>query len=89
MMEDLFTQPILDAVQKLKPLADQVGCTMAQLALAWCLRHDVISSVIVGATRPAQVDDNVAAAEIDVDADVFRKMDDILAPVAPFEPYAA
>jgi voltage-dependent potassium channel beta subunit len=89
MMEDLFTQPILDAVQKLKPLADQVGCTMAQLALAWCLRHDVISSVIVGATRPAQVDDNVAAAEIDVDADVFRKMDDILAPVAPFEPYTA
>ena len=89
MMEDYFTQPILDAVQRLKPLADGLGCTLAQLALAWCLRHDVISSVIVGATRPEQVNDNVAASELDVDADVFRKMDDILAPVAPFEPYTA
>ena len=89
MMEDYFTQPVLDAVQRLKPLADEAHCTLAQLALAWCLREEVVSSVIVGATRPEQVDDNVAAADLDIDSSVFARMNDILAPVAPFEPYTA
>jgi aryl-alcohol dehydrogenase-like predicted oxidoreductase len=89
MMEDYFTQPVLDAVQRLRPLAERAHCTLAQLALAWCLRTDVVSSVIVGATRPEQVDDNVAAADLDVDPEIFRQMDDILAPVAPFEPYTS
>jgi aryl-alcohol dehydrogenase-like predicted oxidoreductase len=88
MMEDYFTQPVLDAVQRLQPLAQRAGCSLAQLALAWCLRTDVVSSVIVGATRPEQVDDNVAAAELDIDPEIFRQMDDVLAPVAPFEPYS-
>lgn len=89
MMEDYFTQPVLDAVQRLKPLAERAHCTLAQLALAWCLRDEVVSSVIVGATRPEQVDDNVAAADLDVDPEIFRALDDILAPVAPFEPYTS
>ena len=89
MMEDYFTQPILDAVQRLKPLAEKSHCTLAQLALAWCLRDDVVSAVIVGATQPEQVDDNVAAADLDVDPEIFRQMDDILAPVAPYEPYTS
>ena len=88
MMEDYFTQPVLDAVQRLKPLAQRAGCSLAQLALAWCLRSDVVSSVIAGATRPEQVDDNVAAADLDVDPEIFRAMDDVLAPVAPFVPYS-
>jgi aryl-alcohol dehydrogenase-like predicted oxidoreductase len=89
MMEDYFTQPVLDAVQRLQPLAQRAGCTLAQLALAWCLRYEVVSSVIVGATRPEQVDDNVAAADLDVDPAIFREMDAVLSPVAPFEPYVA
>ncbi len=89
MMEDYFTQPVLDAVQRLAPLAKRAGCTLAQLALAWCLRTDAVSSVIVGATRPEQVDDNVAAADLDADPAIFEEMDRILAPVAPFEPYTA
>ncbi len=89
MMEDYFTQPVLDAVARLKPLAGEAHCTLAQLALAWCLRDEVVSAVIVGATRPEQVDDNVAAADLDVDPAVFARMDDILAPVAPYEPYTA
>jgi aryl-alcohol dehydrogenase-like predicted oxidoreductase len=80
---------VLDAVQRLKPLADEARCTLAQLALAWCLRRPEVASVIVGATRPEQVDDNVAAADLDVDPSVFARMDDILAPVAPYEPYTA
>ena len=88
-MEDYFTQPVLDAVQRLKPLAESAHCTLAQLALAWCLRTSIVSSVIVGATRPEQVDDNVAAADLDVDPAIFTAMDNILAPVAPFEPYTS
>ncbi|HEX3549740.1 MAG TPA: aldo/keto reductase family protein [Candidatus Elarobacter sp.] len=88
MMEDYFTQPVLDAVQQLRPLAQRAGCTLAQLALAWCLRTDAVSSVIVGATRPEQVDDNVAAADLDVDPAIFAEMDRILATVAPPEPQA-
>ena len=87
MMEEYFTQPVLDAVAKLAPLAQRAGCTIGQLALAWCLRVPEITSCIVGATKVEHVDDNVAAADLDVDPEIFRQMDDILAPVAPFEPY--
>jgi voltage-dependent potassium channel beta subunit len=89
MMEDYFTQPVLDAVQRVKPLAQKAGCTLAQFALAWCLRDSVVSSVIVGATRPDQVDDNVIAADLDIDPSLFTEMDRILEPIVPFEPYVA
>lgn len=82
MMSDYFTQPVLDAVQRLKPLAERAGCTVAQLALAWCLRDDVVAAVIVGASRPEQVDENVAAADLQIDPQIFRELDAILAPVA-------
>jgi aryl-alcohol dehydrogenase-like predicted oxidoreductase len=83
MMEDYFTQPVLDAVQQIVPLAKEAGVTMSQLALAWCLRKPGISSVIIGATKVEQVDDNAAAASVDVDSTIFAKMDAILEPVAP------
>ena len=89
MMGRYFSQPVLDAVQRLLPLANEAGCTLAQLSLAWCLRDAVISSVIVGATRPAQVDDNAAASDLDVDPAILARMDEILAPVVPNEPYRA
>jgi aryl-alcohol dehydrogenase-like predicted oxidoreductase len=89
MMDRYFEQPVLDAVQKLKPLAREAGCTLAQLSLAWCLRDPVISAVIVGATRPEQVDDNAVAADLNVPSEVFAAMDKILAPVVPHEPYQA
>lgn len=87
MMDRYFEQPVLDAVQKLKPLAREAGCSLAQLSLAWCLRDPIISAVIVGATRPDQVDDNVAAADLEIAPNVFAAMDKILAPVVPHEPY--
>jgi 1-deoxyxylulose-5-phosphate synthase len=70
-------------------LAQRAGASLAQLALAWCLREGVVSSVIVGASRPEQVDENVAAPELDVDPAILAEMDRILAPVMPFEPYLA
>lgn len=89
MMEDYFTQPVLDAVQKLAPLAKRAGASMAQLSLAWCLRQRAVTSVIVGATKVEHVDDNVGAADLAVDPQIFAEMDRILKPVAPFEPYTA
>ena len=89
MMEDYFTQPVLDAVQRLRPLAAESNCTMAQLALAWCLRQPAVTSVIVGATKREHVQDNAAAGDLHIDPSVFTAMDRILAPVAPVEPYLA
>jgi voltage-dependent potassium channel beta subunit len=83
MMEDYFTQPVLDAVQRVVPIAKEAGVSLPQLALAWCLRKPGISSVIFGATKPQHVDDNVAAANVDIDAAIFTRMDEILEPVAP------
>jgi voltage-dependent potassium channel beta subunit len=61
---DIMNDDTLRKVQKLQPIADRLGCTMAQLALAWILRLPNISSVIVGASRPEQVKDNAAAAQV-------------------------
>jgi len=87
MMEDYFTQPVLDAVAQLKPIADGAGCSLAQLALAWCLRRPEVTSVIVGATKVEHVDDNVAAGDLTLDDEVYLQFDRILAPGAPSEPY--
>ena len=89
MMDRYYSQPVLDAVATLRPLAQEAGASLAALALAWCLRRPEISSVIVGATKPGHVDDNVEAADLDVAPGIFARMDAILEPVAPYEPYAS
>ncbi len=89
MMEDYFKQNVLDAVQRLKPLAQRAGCSLSQVALAWCLRQPAVTSVIVGATKIQHVDDNVGAADLHVDPALFAEMDAILLPVAPHEPYVS
>ncbi len=57
---------MLQAVDALRPLADEAGLTLAQLALAWVLREANVSAAIIGATRPEQVDENVVASGHDV-----------------------
>ena len=51
-------------VERLRPIADRLGCSMAQLAIAWCTKHPMVSTVITGASRPDQVRDNFAALEV-------------------------
>jgi aryl-alcohol dehydrogenase-like predicted oxidoreductase len=75
-------QGLLDALQQVQEIAKQAGCTLPQLALKWCLRQPLVSSVIVGATKPQHVEENAAASDIDVDRSVFDRMDEILAPWA-------
>lgn len=81
-VEQWMRPEVLDAVQALRPIADEAGCTLAQLALAWCLREPWVSSVIIGATKPSHVDDNVAAADLDLDDDVLDRVDELLEPVS-------
>ena len=77
------------AVQKLVPLAKEAGCSMTQLALAWCLRQPAVTSTIVGATKIEHVDDNVAAGDLNLDPKLFERMNAILKPILPNEPYLA
>jgi len=72
---------ILEAVQLLRPVADGLGVTMAQLALAWVLREPDVASAIIGATRPDQIDDNVAASGLRLDDDVLHAVDAALGDV--------
>jgi voltage-dependent potassium channel beta subunit len=84
--EDLRTDEILTAVQNLRPLAEQAGLSMAQMAIAWVLSHDFISSAIVGASRPEQLVDNLGAAGKTLDADLMAAIDDVLADVIVTDP---
>ena len=88
-MSDYFTQPVLDAVAQLQPLAREAGVSLAQLALAWTLRQPAVSSAIVGATNPAHVRDNVLAGSAHVDPRIFNEVDRILQPVQAFEAYTS
>ncbi len=81
-MRRYFTHDVLDAVAKARGVADEAGCSLAQLALAWCLRQPFVSSVIVGASRPGHVDDNVGAADLRLGDDALAAFDALLAPVA-------
>ncbi|GAA5164240.1 aldo/keto reductase [Viridibacterium curvum] len=64
LQERLRDEPRNAAVRKLLPLAQEVGCSLSQLAIAWCLRNRNVSSVITGASRPAQVVENMKALEV-------------------------
>jgi len=77
---------VLTAVQQLKPLADQAGLTMAQMAVAWVLQNPNVSSAIVGATRPEQVRDNVKASGVKLEADLLKAIDAIVEPIVERDP---
>jgi aryl-alcohol dehydrogenase-like predicted oxidoreductase len=72
---------VLAAVEKLKPIAREAGCTLAQFALAWVLREDNVASAIVGASRPSQLEDNAAASDLKVDPALFAQAEAICAEV--------
>ena len=70
---------VLTKVQQLKPIAQQAGITMAQMSIAWTLKNKNVASAIVGATRPEQLDDNVKASGVVLDADTLKAIDKVLA----------
>ena len=86
MMGDLLKDEVLTAVQKLKPLADECGATMAQFALAWVLKNQNVSAAIVGASRPEQITSNVGALEIEISDEIMKKVDEALKGVVISDP---
>ena len=82
----LMADDVLTTVQKLKPLADQAGLSMAQMAVAWVLQNPNVSSAIVGATRPEQVQDNAKASGVKLDADLLKAIDEALDPIVERDP---
>jgi aryl-alcohol dehydrogenase-like predicted oxidoreductase len=82
----LMRDEVLTAVQGLKPLAEQAGLTMAQLGVAWVLQNPNVSSAIVGATRPEQLEDNVKAAGVKLDADLLKAIDEVVGPIVQSDP---
>ena len=77
---------VLTRVQELAPLADEAGLSLAQLAVAWTLQNDNVSAAIIGASRPEQVTENVKAAGVKLDADLMKKIDEVLDGVVESDP---
>jgi aryl-alcohol dehydrogenase-like predicted oxidoreductase len=85
-MQGFLRNDILTRVQELRPVAGDLGLSMAQLAVAWVLQNPNVASAIIGASRPEQVADNVRAAGVRLDADVLKRIDDILGDVVERDP---
>jgi aryl-alcohol dehydrogenase-like predicted oxidoreductase len=80
-MDRFRDDDVLEAVQRLRPIADGLGISMAQLALAWVLREEDVASAIIGASRPEQVEDNAAASGVHLDAATLAAIDEAVADV--------
>jgi aryl-alcohol dehydrogenase-like predicted oxidoreductase len=80
-IDRLLAPPVLEAVQRLRPVAQEAGLAMAQLALAWVLREPNVASAIVGASRPEQVHANASAAGIELSVDTLAAIDAALGDV--------
>jgi aryl-alcohol dehydrogenase-like predicted oxidoreductase len=85
-IQHFLNDDVLTRVERLRPIADGLGLTMAQLAVAWVLQNPNVSSAIIGASRPEQVRDNVKASGVTLPADALRKIDEALGSVVVRDP---
>jgi len=88
-MDRLLDDAVLEAVGRLRPIAEQAGLSMAELALAWVLRRDELASAIVGATRPEQVHANAKASGIQLTPDILAAIEEALGDTPITEPTLA
>ena len=86
MISGWMRDEVLTAVQNLIPIAQEVGLTMSQFALAWALQNKNVSSVIMGATKPSQVKENVKAAGVKLDESVMKSVNEILGDLPEMDP---
>ena len=77
-MRELMNERVLSAVEGLEEVASDLGLSMSQLALAWVLRRENVSSAIVGASRPEQVEDNAAASGVELPPEALGRIDAVL-----------
>ncbi len=86
MISRAMDETILERVQDLKPIAADLGLSMAQLAIAWVLQNDNVSAAIIGASRPEQVEENVVASGVQIPADAMTLIDETLGDVVITDP---
>ncbi|WP_129338969.1 aldo/keto reductase family protein [Cellulomonas endophytica] len=86
MIKRFMNDDVLTRVQGLQPVADELGLSMAQLAVAWVLQNDNVAAALIGASRPEQVHENVKAAGVTIEADVLQRIDDVLGDVVERDP---
>ncbi len=77
---------VLERVERLRPIADDAGLSMAQLAIAWVLQNPNVSAAIIGATRPEQVTENVVATGVRLEPELLARIDEVLGPVVERDP---
>jgi len=78
MISRFMNDDLLGRVQELKPVASDLGLSMAQLAVAWVLQNDNVATAIIGASKPSQVEDNAGASGVKLEADVLSRIDEVL-----------
>jgi aryl-alcohol dehydrogenase-like predicted oxidoreductase len=86
MISRFMRDDVLSAVQQLGPIADELGITSAQLAIAWVLANDNVASALVGASRPEQVTENVKASGVEIPPDLMKRIDEALGDVVVHDP---
>ena len=86
MIKRWLQDDVLERVQQLKPIADEAGLSLAQLAVAWVLQNDNVSAAIIGASRPEQVSDNVKASGVVLEPATLKAIDDVVGPVVERDP---
>ncbi|HET7475276.1 MAG TPA: aldo/keto reductase family protein [Dermatophilaceae bacterium] len=86
MIKRYLQDETLTRVQRLKPIADELGLTMAQLAVAWVLQNDNVAAALVGASRPEQVAENVLASGVKIPAELMSRVDEALGDVVTDDP---
>src|SRR6476661_581352 len=86
MIQRWMRDDVLTGVQQLKPIAEEAGLTMPQLAVAWVLQNQNVASAIIGASRPEQIADSAAAAGVRLEPEVLKKIDDAIGSLAERDP---
>ena len=84
-MDRFSSEQVLEAVQRLQPIADGLGITMVQLAIAWVLSEPNVAAAIIGASRPQQVEDNASASGIELDDATLAAIDEAVADVVVYD----
>jgi aryl-alcohol dehydrogenase-like predicted oxidoreductase len=87
-IESMLNDDVLTRVQRLRPLAEEAGLTLAQLAVAWTLQNPNVAAAIIGATRPEQVRENVRASGVRLDPGLMTRIDEVLGPEIFTDPAA-
>jgi aryl-alcohol dehydrogenase-like predicted oxidoreductase len=86
MIKRFMNDDVLTRVQALKPVADELGLSLAQLAIAWVLQNDNVATAIIGASRPEQVHENVKAAGVRIPDELMNRIDELLGDIVERDP---